>query len=176
MIMLKIIQFVLLVLPLILHEACTSICSLLLWFSSQRYVYNLIFGWPRGFMVLCPRSWRKMPTYIGCCLHLCLCLLLRTHTFLGALLHFISLRFLMWVPLGVPQQWPRHGKHWPANGANVEFFSNCFCLHWNLTWIDYSHALRIWEDFWTQIRLTINPRVLFLDLLDLCLTSRYQID
>jgi hypothetical protein len=127
-------------------------------------------------MVLCPGSWRKMPTYIGCCLHLCLCLLLRTHTFLGALLHFLSLRFLMWVPLGVPQQWPRHGKHWPANGANVEFFSNCFCMHWNLTWIDYSHALRIWEGLWTQIQLTVHPLVLFLDLLDLCLTSRYQTD
>jgi hypothetical protein len=39
-----------------------------------------------------------MPTY-GCFLHLCLCLLLRTPTFLGALLHLLSLRFLMWVPL-----------------------------------------------------------------------------
>ena len=24
-------------------------------------------------------------------------------------------------------------------------------MHWNLTWIDYSHALMMWEGFWTQI-------------------------
>ena len=36
----------------------------------------------------------------------------------------------------------RHGQQWPVNGANVEIVSNCFCTHWNLTWIDYSHALR----------------------------------
>ena len=48
----------------------------------------------------------------------------------------------------------RHGQQWPVNGANIEIFSNCFCMHWNLTWIDYSHALMIWESFWTQIWLT----------------------
>ena len=48
----------------------------------------------------------------------------------------------------------RHGQWWPMNGANVENFSNCFCMHWNFTWIDYLHALIIWEGFWTKIWLT----------------------
>ena len=41
----------------------------------------------------------------------------------------------------------RHGQQWPVNGANVEIFTNCFWMHWNLTWIDYSHALTIWRVF-----------------------------
>ena len=48
----------------------------------------------------------------------------------------------------------RHGQQWPVNGTNVEIFSNCLCMHWNLTWIHYSHDLTIWEGFYTQIWLT----------------------
>ena len=48
----------------------------------------------------------------------------------------------------------RHGQWWHVNGANVEIFSNCFCMHWNFTWIDYLHALMTWEGFWTKIWLT----------------------
>ena len=47
-----------------------------------------------------------------------------------------------------------HGQQWPVNGANIEIFSNCLYMHWNLTWIDYLHALTIWEGFWNQIWLT----------------------
>ena len=60
----------------------------------------------------------------------------------------------------------RHGQQWPANGANFEIFSNCFCMHWNLTWMDYSHALMIWEGFHTEIRLTVHPLVLVDELRD----------
>ena len=46
----------------------------------------------------------------------------------------------------------RHGQQWPMNGANIEFFSNYLCMHWNLTWTNYSCSLIIWEGFQTQIR------------------------
>ena len=38
-----------------------------------------------------------------------------------------------------------HGKQWLVNGANIEFFSKCLCMHRNLTWIDCLYALMIWE-------------------------------
>ena len=48
----------------------------------------------------------------------------------------------------------RHWQHGLVNGANIEIFSNRFWKHWNLSWIDYWHALTMWEGFWNQIWVT----------------------
>ena len=47
----------------------------------------------------------------------------------------------------------RNGQQWPVNGANIEIFSNYFWMHWNLTWIDYSYDVMIWEGLLNQIWL-----------------------
>ena len=57
----------------------------------------------------------------------------------------------------------RHGKQWPVDGANIEICSNFFCIHQNLTWIDFSHTFMIWEGLWTQRWLT-HPILYIFDL------------
>ena len=39
---------------------------------------------------------------------------------------------------------------WVVNGANVEIPSTCSYMHWNLTWLDKTHAFMVLEGFEAQ--------------------------
>jgi len=34
---------------------------------------------------------------------------------------------------------------WHVNGDNVEMFSMCACMDWNLKWLENTHAMKLWE-------------------------------
>ena len=39
---------------------------------------------------------------------------------------------------------------WAVSGDNVDITSKCAYVHWNFTWLDWSHALMVWEGFKTK--------------------------
>ena len=42
--------------------------------------------------------------------------------------------------------------HWAGKGDNIEIPSTCACMHWNLTWLDKTHAFTVWEGFKQRIQ------------------------
>ena len=49
-----------------------------------------------------------------------------------------------------PMPWSTDTARWVVNGANVEIPSTSTCMHRNLTWIDKTHALMVWDGFKAQ--------------------------